>query len=163
MCTLCKVVLWPICHIQAVPQAILNFCIIWYCASCGKFWPSFSIFNRQEEHYTLREKCWIDVHFLHHWMLRSAVGKTHDLRSDLWWTLPLRSLLDHFGIPFGSQYSEIDHIHLSVSAIIYPRWTATLKKVEPKWLQSGTIWNYLDFFLEYHVCEKTVLFSTKKK
>ncbi len=29
-------------------------------------------------------------------MLRSAVGKTHDLRSDLWWTIPLRILLDQF-------------------------------------------------------------------
>ncbi len=36
-------------------------------------------------------------------LLRSAVGKTHDLRSDLGWTIPLRILLDHFGIPFGSQ------------------------------------------------------------
>ncbi len=34
-------------------------------------------------------------------MLRSAVGKTHDLRSDLWWTIPLHILLDSFGIPFG--------------------------------------------------------------
>ncbi len=29
-------------------------------------------------------------------VLRSAVGKTHDLRSDLWWTIPLHVLLDHF-------------------------------------------------------------------
>ncbi len=34
-------------------------------------------------------------------VLRSAVGKTHDWRSDLWWTIPLRILLDRFGIPFG--------------------------------------------------------------
>ncbi len=66
-------------------------------------------------------------------MLRSAVGKTHDLRSDLWWTiplriftcfcfaspLPLRSLLHgpllivHFGESLVVRlYSEIDHIHL---------------------------------------------------
>ena len=32
-------------------------------------------------------------------LLRSAVGMTHDLRSDLWWTIPLRILLGHFGIP----------------------------------------------------------------
>ncbi len=36
-------------------------------------------------------------------VLRSAVGKTHDLRSDLWWTIPLHILLDHFGIPLGFQ------------------------------------------------------------
>ncbi len=29
-------------------------------------------------------------------LLRSAVGKTHDLRSDLWWTIPLHVLLGHF-------------------------------------------------------------------
>ena len=34
-------------------------------------------------------------------LLRSAVGKTHDLQSDLWWTIPLHILLDRFGIPFG--------------------------------------------------------------
>ncbi len=41
-------------------------------------------------------------------LLRSAVGKTHDLRSDLWWTIPLCPgalciYLIIFGIPFGSQ------------------------------------------------------------
>ncbi len=36
-------------------------------------------------------------------LLRSAVGKTHDLRSDLWWTIPLHILLDRFGIPLGFQ------------------------------------------------------------
>ncbi len=41
-------------------------------------------------------------------VLRSAVGKTHDLRSDLWWTIPLHILL--------GQYSEIDHIHRSSDA-----------------------------------------------
>ncbi len=35
-------------------------------------------------------------------LLRSAVGNTHVLRSDLWWTIPL--------------HSEIDHIHLSSEA-----------------------------------------------
>ncbi len=123
-------------------------------------------------------------------VLRSAVGMTHSLRSDLWWNIPFHALLDHFGIPIGSLtikstlarhtgvrrvcvsrqpnrctwvvlwlfcfrstpkrslilgplsrvhvgeslvvrlYSEIDHIHLAVklgvSAIIYPRWTATI-------------------------------------
>ncbi len=39
-------------------------------------------------------------------MLRSAVGKTHDLRSDLWWTIPLYILLDRFGIPLGFQPIE---------------------------------------------------------
>ncbi len=29
-------------------------------------------------------------------LLRSAVGLTHDLRSDLWWTIPLRILLGQF-------------------------------------------------------------------
>ena len=29
-------------------------------------------------------------------LLRSAVGMTHDLRSDLWWTIPLRILLGQF-------------------------------------------------------------------
>ncbi len=46
--------------------------------------------------------------------LRSAVGKTHDLQSDLWWTIPLHIILDRFGIPLG--YSEIDQIHLSSEA-----------------------------------------------
>ncbi len=58
------------------------------------------------------------------YLLRSAEGKTHDLRSDLWWTIPLRILLDHFWdtlwIPTESLvvrlYSEIDHIHLSSEA-----------------------------------------------
>ncbi len=77
--------------------------------------------------------------FLHsiYYMMRSAVGKTHDLRSDLWWTIPLRILLDQFWDTFVSQpikshgplsrvhfgesllvrlYSEIDHIHLSSEA-----------------------------------------------
>ncbi len=35
-------------------------------------------------------------------LLRSAVGMTHSLRSDLWWTIPFRILLGHFGIPIGS-------------------------------------------------------------
>ncbi len=56
----------------------------------------------------------------HYRVLRSAVGKTHDLRSDLWWTIPLDISLDHFGIPFWFQpirlYSEIDQIHLSSEA-----------------------------------------------
>ncbi len=42
-------------------------------------------------------------------LLRSAVGMTHDLRSDLWWTIPLRILLVRL-------HSEIDHIHLSSEA-----------------------------------------------
>ncbi len=50
-------------------------------------------------------------------LLRSAVGKTYDLRSDLWWT---KVLAEH-------QKSTISTlaVKLSVSAIIYPRWTAT--------------------------------------
>ncbi len=35
-------------------------------------------------------------------ILRSAVGMTHSLRSDLWWTIPFQVLLGHFGIPIGS-------------------------------------------------------------
>ncbi len=62
------------------------------------------------------------------WLLRSAVGMTHSLRSDLWWTIPFHVLLDHFGIPIG--YSEIDQTYLSIEAQCvshyYPRWTATL-------------------------------------
>ncbi len=82
-------------------------------------------------------------------MLQSAVGMTHDLRSDLWWTIPLRILLGQFSGPlplrsllhgllsrvhFGESlvirlYSEIDQIHLSSEAQCvsyhYPRWTAT--------------------------------------
>ncbi len=57
-------------------------------------------------------------------VLRSAVGKTHDLRSDLWWIIPLHILLDRFGIPLGFQPTLA--VKLSVSAIIYPRWTATI-------------------------------------
>ncbi len=51
-------------------------------------------------------------------VLRSAVGMTHGLRSDLWWTIPLRIYLVNFGIPLA--------VKLSVSAIIYPRCTATV-------------------------------------
>ncbi len=36
-------------------------------------------------------------------VLRSAVGKTHDLRSDLWWTIQLHIFIDRLGIPLGSQ------------------------------------------------------------
>ncbi len=52
-------------------------------------------------------------------VLRSAVGKTHDLRSDLWWTIPLR---------IYTQKSTISTlaVKLSVSAIFTPRLTATL-------------------------------------
>ncbi len=35
-------------------------------------------------------------------VLRSAVGMTHSLRSDLWWTIPFRVLLGHFGVPIVS-------------------------------------------------------------
>ncbi len=50
-------------------------------------------------------------------VLRSAVGMTHDLRSDLWWTIPLRILLGQFlGYLVVRLYSEIDHIHLSSEA-----------------------------------------------
>ncbi len=55
-------------------------------------------------------------------LLRSAVGKTHDLRSDLWWTIPLRILLDQWMLGTFNQHlpmiseSEIDHIHLSSEA-----------------------------------------------
>ncbi len=56
-------------------------------------------------------------------LLRSAVGMTHDLRSDLWWTTPLRILLGqilgclHFGESLVVRlYSEIDNIHLSSEA-----------------------------------------------
>ncbi len=65
------------------------------------------------------DACWLTI------MLRSAVGKTHDLRSDLWWTIPLRILLDQF----YTQKSTISTlaVKLSVSAIFTPRWTATYK------------------------------------
>ena len=36
------------------------------------------------------------------YLLRSAVGMTHDLRSDLWWTIPFHFFLGQFGIPYGS-------------------------------------------------------------
>ncbi len=56
-------------------------------------------------------------------LLQSAVGMTHDLRSDLWWTIPLRILLGQF----YTQKSTISTlaVKLSVSAIFTPRWTAT--------------------------------------
>ncbi len=71
-------------------------------------------------------------------MLRSAVGMTHGLRSDLWWTIPLRILLDQFWdtslvirlysdqiiLKLYSTKSTLA-VKLSVSAIIYPWWTAT--------------------------------------
>ncbi len=54
-------------------------------------------------------------------LLRSAVGKTHVLRSDLWWTIPFHILHWSFwytlrGVPSHRLYSEIDHIHLSSEA-----------------------------------------------
>ncbi len=77
--------------------------------------------------------CWRAV-------LRSAVGKTHDLRSDLWWTI---------------LYSEIDHTYLSIEAQCvshhYPRWTATgrirnvTSVVEVRTVESPDTFN--DFFL----------------
>ncbi len=58
-------------------------------------------------------------------VLRSAVGITHSLRSDLWWTIPF-----HFGESLVNRlYSEIDQTYLSIEAQCvnhhYPRWTAT--------------------------------------
>ncbi len=52
-------------------------------------------------------------------LLRSAVGMTHSLRSDLRWTIPFRALLDHFGIPQKST-KPILALKLSVSATITP-------------------------------------------
>ncbi len=43
-----------------------------------------------------------------YWLLRSAVGMTHSLRSDLWWTIPFHVLLDHFGIPIISNPTGVD-------------------------------------------------------
>ncbi len=37
-----------------------------------------------------------------HGVLRSAVGMTHSLRSDLWWAIPFRFYLVNFEIPLGS-------------------------------------------------------------
>ncbi len=59
---------------------------------------------------------------------------THDLRSDLWWTIPFR-IWSTFNGPYKSPwslvvrlYSEIDHTYLSIEAQCvshhYPRWTA---------------------------------------
>ena len=63
-------------------------------------------------------------------LLRSALGMTHDLQSDLWWTIPLRILLGQFwdtSLDY-TQKSTISTlaVRLSVSAIIYSRWTATI-------------------------------------
>ncbi len=44
-----------------------------------------------------------NFYLFHLSLLRSAVGKTHDLRSDLWWTIPLHIFIDRLGIPLGSQ------------------------------------------------------------
>ncbi len=74
------------------------------------------------------------AHFAPLLVLRSAVGMTHSLRSDLWWTIPFHVLLDHFWdtyrIPHDQVNSEIDQIHLSIEAQCvshyYPRWTATI-------------------------------------
>ncbi len=56
-------------------------------------------------------------------MLQSAVGMTHDLRSDLWWTIPLRILLGQFYTQKWTISTLV--VKLSVSAIFTPRWTAT--------------------------------------
>ncbi len=45
---------------------------------------------------------WLSVDLTLNLLLRSAVGMTHSLRSYLWWTIPFRILLGHFGIPIGS-------------------------------------------------------------
>ncbi len=98
-------------------------------------WPLTLIFKTlkwENVHSSRHSYCLTQVESCSALLLRSAVGKTHDLRSDLWWIIPLRILLDHFGIPFGSQpiksalarHSGVQV--LSVSAIIYPRWTATI-------------------------------------
>ncbi len=38
----------------------------------------------------------VAIPFVCPYLLRSAVGMTHDLRSDLWWTIPFRILLGQF-------------------------------------------------------------------
>ncbi len=51
-------------------------------------------------------------------VLRSAVGMTHSLRSDLWWTIPFRLLLGQFWDTYLSIEAQCVSHH-------YPRWTAT--------------------------------------
>ncbi len=52
-------------------------------------------------------------------ILRSAVGMTHSLRSDLWWTIPFHVSRVHFGESLVNRlYSEIDHTYLSSEAQI---------------------------------------------
>ncbi len=46
---------------------------------------------------SLIENKWVTSHQKTRFMLRSAVGMTHGLRSDLWWTKPLRILLGQEG------------------------------------------------------------------
>ncbi len=74
------------------------------------------------------------------WLLRSAVGMTHSLRSDLWWTIPFHALLDHF----VRLYSDIDQTYLSIEAQCvshyYPRWTATLKSYKTL-LTNRNLWS----------------------
>ncbi len=45
-----------------------------------------------------------------HLVLRSAVGMTHSLRSDLWWTIPLRILLGQF---WDTSWIPADQVCLS--------------------------------------------------
>ncbi len=107
--------------IKFVWVAILLFLLLFF---------SFSIFT---DHYHNQQS---DNIFYAHQLtiLRSAVGMTHSLRSDLWWTIPFRVLLSrvHFGESLVNRlYSEIDQTYLCIEAQCvshyYPRWTATVR------------------------------------
>ncbi len=119
-----------------------------------------SVKSRKKKVQWKLEMSWFDMWYL----LRSAVGTTHSLWSDLWWTIPFHALLDHFGIPIGSLtikstlarhtvvrlYSEIDQTYLSIEAQCvshyYPRWTATVPFVAlvPQGHRFGTLFSLSD-------------------
>ncbi len=85
---------------------------------------------------TLRKYIWMSLAFQRKCkVLRSAVGKTHALRSDLWWTIPLHIL--HWSF-WDTQKSTISilAVKLSVSAIVYPWWIATQRKRQQYHLHS---------------------------
>ncbi len=76
-------------------------------------------------HFVIKDTAFIGIFWGSSSLLRSAVGMTHSLRSDLWWTIPFRFLLGQFW-----DTSEIDHTYLSIEAQCvshhYPQWTATI-------------------------------------
>ncbi len=81
-------------------------------AVCRRLWDGRSTYHEMALGGCQTAVYWIGMRRA---LLRSAVGKTRDLRSDLWWTIPLHILIDRFGIPFGFHTIKsalVRHFHI---------------------------------------------------